>query len=370
MHARNSTKADKAVYGEYDVIVSGGGLIGLVSATAMARAGKRVALVERRNALGWEIGRARRMFDERDQEHAASPYVREFLNCMDDRPGQKKGFHAPVAELIFDRWVMDAKVDVLFHGWAARIAEENGKMGGLYVGTREGYRLLKAPLVIETDEPGRLIDMGYIRRQISQPVVRSLLLGAVALNGMKEMRLPAGNRLILRPLSSNQARADIELKANATVNANHNYFAMIDQVIRLIREQVEGGADAKVIYLAEEAWRLPGFQLEEGFFEGDAPIGRLLATEQRTERDAGRDAQSAVELLAGHLVCSSSRGVLLAGPWLPCYLAASSDSESTAVLNRFLLGEAVAAFALSHSAEKIWGRRSQDSGESFAPELG
>ncbi|OUS70797.1 hypothetical protein B1748_27815 [Paenibacillus sp. MY03] len=347
--AENSSIADEAVYGEYDVIVSGGGLIGLVCATAMARTGQRVALVERRNALGWEIGRARRMFVERDQEHAASPYVREFLNHMDDRPGQKKGFHAPFAELIFDRWAMEAKVDVLFHSWAARIAEESGQVVGLYIGTREGYRLLKAPLVIETDEPGRLIDTDYIRRQISQPVVRSLLLGGVALNEMKEMLLPAGNRAILRPLSSNQSRADIELKADATVNANHDYFAMIDQVIGHIREQVDGAADAKVIYLAEEAWRLPEFQLEEGFFEGDAPIGRLLAKEQRAERDAGRDVQSTVELLAGHMICSRSRGLLLAGPWIPCYLAASSDSESRAVLNRFLLGEAVAAFALSHS---------------------
>lgn len=337
-----------SVYGEYDVIVSGGGLIGLTCATAIARTGRKVALVERRSALGWEIGRARRMFAKQDQEQAASLYIRELLMGMGDRPGDEKGFHAPFAELVFDRWAMEAKVDVMFHGWASCISEDNGHVNGLLVGTREGYQLLKAPLVIETDENGRLIDAVYSKLGLLQPIIRPFLIGNITLGETKELELSAGNRLCLRPLTQDQARVDIVLGSTAASSANHDFHAIIVRAIQLIREQVDGCADANALYLAEEAWRLPAFQLQEGFVGMTKPIGRLLTSE--------RESLPTIELLSNHLASSRCRGLLLAGPWLPRYLAASSDSESKAVINRFLLGEAVAAFTISHSVEEIWGK--------------
>lgn len=344
----HSSSSGHPIYGEYDVVVSGGGLIGLICATAIARTGRKTALVERRSALGWEMGRARRMFANEEQELAASPYARELLSGMSHRPGKDKGLHAPFVELVFDRWVMDAQVDVMFHGWTAGIAQNEGVVCGLVAGTREGYRLLKSPLVIETDDSGRLIDACYARQPLRHPITRSLLIGNVSLHEEKELKLPTGNRLHLKPLTQDQARADLVLDANGATNATHDFHMMIVEAMQLIREQVEGGAEAAMLYAAEEGWQLPAFQLKEGFIAETKPIGRLLV--------AGPHSGPIMELGSNQLAVSRSRGLLLAGPWLPCYMAASAASESTAIMNRFLLGEAVAAFAIANSKEDIWGQ--------------
>ncbi|MDF2671439.1 MAG: putative thiazole biosynthetic enzyme, partial [Paenibacillus sp.] len=109
------------VYGTYDVIVSGGGLIGLACATSLARLGCHVAIIERRSALGWEIGRARCSTVGLDQGTRKSPLIGEMVEELDRWSSREGGVRASVAELLFDRWAMEAGIDVMFHGWSSRI---------------------------------------------------------------------------------------------------------------------------------------------------------------------------------------------------------------------------------------------------------
>jgi ribulose 1,5-bisphosphate synthetase/thiazole synthase len=232
------------IYGEYDAIVSGGGVIGVVCAATLAQAGKKVALVERRSLLGWEIGRARRLFTALPAALQISPYIQELARVIADWPQQTEVVQGPVAELVCDRWVMEAGVDVLFHGWSSEVIREHGVVRGLIVGTREGYQQLLAPLVIETDDAGRLIDANYKKTPLHGTVFRSLLLQNTSLTEDRELELEGdgGQRVILRPLSGNMSRADITLTSADVSQRDREYHTAILEAIHLIRQQAEGSA--------------------------------------------------------------------------------------------------------------------------------
>ena len=94
---------------EFDVIVSGGGLTGVVCAVQLARSGRRVGLVERRGTLGWEIGRAGVFLDlKRWSEH--SPILRELEGRLAREKAEVgKALSAPVVEFVLDAWVMEER---------------------------------------------------------------------------------------------------------------------------------------------------------------------------------------------------------------------------------------------------------------------
>lgn len=330
---------DIPVYGEYDVIVSGGGIIGVISAAAMAKAGKKVALVERRSLLGWEIGQARRLFAAIPSELTLSPYIQQLLDVLAEWPQRIEAVHAPVSELTFDKWLMEAGVDVLLNGWSTKVIEANGVVKGLVVGTREGYRYMLAPIVVETDEYGRLIDSGYEKTPLFPPVIRSMILSQISLAESVHWAFPDGRQLFVRPMSGNMCRADITLQDKDIAVRDREFHAAILETIESIRQRVEGGGQAQVCYLADEEWRMPSFQLQQGFMNRDWPVGRLLAN----------PAMENVEIRACDLALSRIEGLLFAGPWLPCYIKASSDAEDIAIVNRFLLGEAVASLIVHHT---------------------
>lgn len=326
------------VYGEYDAVVSGGGIIGVVCAAALAHAGKKTALVERRSLLGWEMGRARRLFAALPEATGKSPLIRELVQAFADWPHQNGMACGPVAELVFDRWMMEAGVDVIFQCWPSEVMGEHGAVKGLVAGTREGYQQLRAPLVIETDDAGRLVDADYERLPQAGGVCRSILLRNTLLQEAVEL-MPeeaGGWRVGIRPMSGGMSRADVTLTSVDFARRDYEFHTAIPEVIRLIRRQAEGCRGAKVLYAADEEWRLPAFQLQQGFCNYHFPIGQLLAEQHRTLH--------ALKLSSRDIALSRTAGLILAGPWLPCYLTASSGSEELAVVNRFFLGEALAAF--------------------------
>lgn len=59
----------------YDVVISRGGLTCLVTGASLAGHGYKVAIVERRSTLGWEIARARRVFVRLHEAQGCSTLV-------------------------------------------------------------------------------------------------------------------------------------------------------------------------------------------------------------------------------------------------------------------------------------------------------
>lgn len=336
------------VYGTYDAIVSGGGLIGIACATALARSGSRVAIVERRSALGWEIGRARCATAGLEQTLAASVLVGELAEELARWSKDDGGTRSSVAELLFDRWAMEADVDVMFHGWSSEIALRDGAVAGLIAGTREGYRLLNAPLVIETEDHGRLIDEDYNKEALTRRVSRAFYMRNVKIDGTRELVLPDGRPLLLRSESEGRARADIGLTALNSSDRNREFHEAIPAAVRAIREQVEGCGQATVYYWAEEEWGGSVFRLEDGYPAEDRAIGQLLEPFNGSLR--------AADLTAGDIAVSGNRGLVFAGPWLPRYLAASTghpaeEMQTLSIINRMQLGEAAASLIAAKSRE-------------------
>lgn len=339
------------VYGSYDIVVSGGGLAGAVCAAALARAGKKVALVERRSALGWEIGRARRIFVGLDNAKSVSVYIRELLDGLNEKSRYRGGVvNAPFAELIFDRWVMDAGVDVLFHGWVSELRDNGGSTVGstvgLVVGTKEGYQRMDAPLIVETDDFGRLIGKEYARTRLRSGAVRSVLVCDCESAVEKEYTLPDGRKFTVRPQTDGLATVDIVLSAETAEERDREFYASLEETLEFMRRSAEGMSAAKVVFLAEEEWRTPAFCLaEERLFRGEpAAIGTLLSDEDGVLKPRA--------LCANQIALPDRPGVVYAGPWLPAVREAS-DTEEAEVLNRMLLGEATASFINSHSNVKV-----------------
>lgn len=337
------------VYGSYDAIVSGGGLTGAVCATALARAGGKVALIERRSALGWEIGRARRVFADLEQAAAFSSYIGDLLQGLRQKSSYRDGaMNASFAELVLDTWILDAGVDVLFHGWVSQLWERDGAVRGLVVGTKEGYQRLDAPVIIETDDIGRLIRPDYDRVSLQPQAFRSFMVCDCEPGEGAEYALPDGRKVTVRPLGGGQARVDIALSAGTVEERDRQFFADVRDALAVIRAAGDGMASAKVVFLSEEEWRPPGFRLsdERLYRKEDAPVGSLLA------RDSGPGRWKPRSLSAGQLAVPDRQGVMYAGPWLPASLELS-DSEEAALLNRMLLGEAAAVFAARTASSAV-----------------
>lgn len=340
----NRTRIEELpIYGEYDAIVSGGGLIGVTCAVALGRSGKRVALVERRSTLGWELVRARRILGWPSAGKSnSSTYTTDIAKAALLGSRQGSGFNVPAVELELNRWVLDADVDVMFHGWSRNVTERGGQVDGLVVGTKEGYMRLLASVVVETDDSGRLIDARIPRLAVSRPIWRSCLLHDVALSGNRIIKRENGRHFSLRPLSKDHCRLDIPLKGEDLQSRDLEFHAALLEALPLIRGE-HGCESAKLYYLAEEEWSQPGFRLSaEAETEGEAVIGQLMQGASSSERVLSPTPQ---RLTSRHMIASRSKGLVLGGPWLPCYLDVSADSEEAGVVNRVLLGEAIAAFA-------------------------
>ncbi|TMV48599.1 FAD-dependent oxidoreductase [Paenibacillus mesophilus] len=331
------------IYGEYDAIVSGGGLIGVTCAVALGRSGKRVALVERRSTLGWELVRARRILGWPPAENPiSSTYAADIAKAQSLGSRQGMGFNAPAVELELDRWVLEANVDVMFHGWPQKVTESGEQVDGLVVGTKEGYVRLLAPLVVETDDSGRLIDSSIPRLAVSRPIWRSCLLHDAVLSGNRVLEHDNGRHISLRPLSEDHCRVDIPLKGEDLQSRDLEFHAALLEALPLIRGEY-GCESAKLYYLAEEEWAQPSFRLSaEAKTEGEPVIGQRMQGSFPSGRVLSQAPQ---RLTSRHMVASHIKGLVLGGPWLPSYLDISADSEEAGMVNRVLLGESIAAFA-------------------------
>jgi hypothetical protein len=328
------------IYGEYDAIISGGGLIGATCAVALGRSGKRVALVERRSTLGWELTRARRILDWPPTLDAiASSFTAELAKAAQLGSRQGLGFNAPAVELELDRWVLEANVDVMFYGWPRNVTASGEHVDGLVVGTREGYVRLLAPLVVETDDFGRLIDSRIPRSTISRPIWRSCLLHDAVLPGNRVIERENGCPISLRPLSHDHCRVDIPLTGEDLQSRDLEFHTALLEALPLIRGE-HGCESAKLHYLAEEEWAQPGFRLTAET-DGGAVIGQLVQGASSSERALSHAPR---RVTSQQLIDTHSKGLILGGPWLPSYLDASADSEIAGMVNRVLLGEAIAAF--------------------------
>lgn len=157
-----------AVFGEFDVVVIGGGPAGLAASVSAARHGARTLLVERYGFLGG-MGTAggvtnfaglygRKNGEMRQVVHGV---VGELLQRIDALGGlnapqdgmlgriRVRSYDVSAYKCAADQWLLAAGVQLLFHAWAAAVVMQGSRISALLVETKSGRQAIRARCFID-----------------------------------------------------------------------------------------------------------------------------------------------------------------------------------------------------------------------------
>jgi hypothetical protein len=156
------------VAGTFDVLVAGAGPAGLGAALGAARAGARVAIVERHGCLGGMLTAGGvqniRQFTDRERRIIGGPAV-ELVHRIHDAGGTRESpetgtrvMQEPeVTKFVAQEMLLEAGVVPHLHTWIATAIVEAERVRGLIVEAKSGRRALLAGVTVDATGDGDVI---------------------------------------------------------------------------------------------------------------------------------------------------------------------------------------------------------------------
>ena len=166
---------DIPLYGEYEVVVLGGGPAGITAAVAAARAGRRTLLIERYGFLGG-MGTAAGVTNfcglhanvHGEMHRVVQGIASDLLARIDRLDGLNKphlilgkifaqAYDTAAYKIAADDLLSHHKVDILFHALGAGVAmHDDRRINALFVETKAGRQAIRADVFIDCSGDGDL----------------------------------------------------------------------------------------------------------------------------------------------------------------------------------------------------------------------
>jgi len=151
---KSLVEKNSPVYGEYDVVVVGGGVAGVGAAVAAGRAGAKTIIIENASALGGlaTMGLVNIPLD------FLSGLGQEFFSRLDGMGGMRRRNTDPEKhKLLFDRMIKEAGCDILLVTPLVDTIVDGNTVKGIVVHTKEGQRVILGKRFVDASGDSDLV---------------------------------------------------------------------------------------------------------------------------------------------------------------------------------------------------------------------
>lgn len=149
-------------FGDYDVVILGGGIAGATAAWTLAEHDLRIIVIEPTGTLGREIVREREMFVDLPSIAERSDFAAALLSGLVQRRGWFDGaVDTNCAAAVFDDLLARRGTEVIFHVWPTRIVQGSAAVSAVEVAGQFGYGVISTQSAVDASRHGR-ISRGYL----------------------------------------------------------------------------------------------------------------------------------------------------------------------------------------------------------------